>query len=298
MGKKLTTQEFIEKVKAIHGNRYDYSLVNYRGAHKKINIICLKHGVFVQTANNHYRGNNCPKCYADILKNSRKDDYNSFISKVKKLNNKYDYSLVEYVDSQTKVKIICSEHGVFEQTPNNHITKKQGCPICGGSKKLTTDIFIQRAKKIHNNKYDYSKSLYMGMEVKIDIICSKHGIFKQVPKHHLNNHGCPICNESKGEKAVAKYLDDNNIKYIRQKRFNDCRNKHPLSFDFYVPKNNILIEYDGIQHFEINEHFGGKKGLEHIQKNDGIKNKYCKNNNIKLIRIKYNENIKNKLELI
>jgi len=291
MSKKLSLKEFIQKAKQIHGNKYDYSLVDYKNNKTKIKIICPEHGIFEQTPNNHIsKKYKCPKCKTLSTK--------EFINRAKQVhNNKYDYSLTDYKNKRTKVKIICPEHGIFEQLAEYHLSGS-GCKKCSYIFGYTTKKFIDKAEQIHNNKYDYSLTNYINSRMKIKIICPKHGIFEQVAKDHLSGNGCPICNESKGEKAVAKYLDENNIQYIKQKRFNDCKNVKPLPFDFYIPKHNILIEYNGIQHYEAIEFFDDVKGLKYRQLNDTIKINYCVSNNIKLIIIKFNENIKNKLNFI
>ena len=114
----------------------------------------------------------------------------------------------------------------------------------------------------------------------------------------MNGEGCWKCKESKGEKIIGKFLINNHIKYERQYKFNNCRNIIPLSFDFYLSNYNTCVEFDGIQHFKSIEYWGGIKNLNYIKKCDKIKNDYCKNNNIKLIRIRYNENIIDKLKNI
>lgn len=123
-----------------------------------------------------------------------------------------------------------------------------------------------------------------------------HGEFKQSPDHHINRkHGCPRCNESKGENEIRSILDLNKIKYINQYKFPDCKNKNELPFDFYLPDSNTCIEFNGIQHYKPVLYFGGIDKFKQQQINDNIKKEYCKNNNIKLIIIRYNEVIKNKL---
>ena len=119
------------------------------------------------------------------------------------------------------------------------------------------------------------------------ITCQKHGDFHQTPHNHLAGNGCPICRESKGESQIAKWLDDNNIKYIRQHRFPDCKFKLPLPFDFYLPKHNICIEYQGIQHFKPRSKFGGVKEFEKMKERDMIKVKYCNEKGISLLVISY-----------
>ena len=158
--------------------------------------------------------------------------------------------------------------------------------------------FSDKAKIIHNNKYDYSLINYVNSKTKIKIICPKHGIFEQTPLKHLNNQGCPICKESKGEKEIKKYLLNNKIKFEIQKSFKNCKYKSLLKFDFYLPEHNICIEYDGKQHFEIIDYWGGKVEYDLIKIRDNIKTDYCNKNNIKLIRIKYNEIITEKLNFL
>lgn len=128
------------------------------------------------------------------IKSNRED----FIKKSNIIhNNLYDYSLVEYVNNKTKVKIICKYHGVFEQRPDNHING-QHCPICGNSIKdnklrWNTDKFIKKSNLIHNYLYDYSLVEYTSSKEKVSIICNKHGKFKQSPTQHILGQGCNSC---------------------------------------------------------------------------------------------------------
>ena len=282
---QLTTEEFIKRCEKKHDNKYDYSLVNYKNINTRVKIICPEHGIFEQIPSNHLSGGKCPICNNPTSK---------FIEKCNSIhNNKYDYRLINYKDNKTKIKIICPIHGIFEQCPNNH--HYNGCPKCGGVNKTTED-FIYESKKIHNDKYDYSLSIYDGTFNKLKIICPKHGIFIQSADNHLRGKGCPICNESKGEIKIRKILKQFNISFTSQKRFKYCSDIKSLPFDFYLPEHNICIEYDGIQHFESIKYFGGEKSLFGVQKRDQIKNEYCKNNNIKLIRIKNIKQIENVLK--
>jgi len=287
MNKRITKEDFSKKANLIQGDKYDYSLVVYKNSYSKIKILCKEHGEFEQTPKNHLKGQGCPKC-GIIKKNlSNRKNTSWFINKAKQIHSeKYDYSLVDYVISKTKIKIICKEHGEFEQIANDHLNG-YGCPKCGKNKKLTTSEFIKSANKIHNNKYDYSLIMFSNAKNCIEIVCNKHGIFKQRLDHHLNGCGCPICRESKGERKIRNWLELNNIKFEFQKTFKDCKNKKVLPFDFYLPEKNILIEYDGIQHFNEKNNFGGKNNLSKIQKNDKIKNNFAKENNINMIRISY-----------
>ena len=191
--KKITTKEFIEEAKKVHGNKYDYSKVTYTKAKEKICIICPIHGEFWQTPDNHIHGKKCPKCRNRIKKTTEQ-----FIKEARKIHgNKYDYKKVEYVNNSTKVCIICPIHGEFWQTPKQHL-KGHGCPKCAFEKNKDVnrgnlEEFIQHAKGIHGDRYDYSKVEYVNNRTKVCIICKEHGEFWQKPYNHLSGKGCPKC---------------------------------------------------------------------------------------------------------
>ncbi len=208
-----------------------------------------------------------------------------FINEAKKVHNdKYDYSEVNYKTNKDKVEIICSIHGSFWQKPNDHLMGR-GCPVCKNRK--TTEQFIKEAREKHNNRYEYYKSIYTTSEEAVEIICPIHGSFFQAPHIHLRGSGCPVCNFSRGELQIAKELRKKKIKFVLQKRFKDCKNINTLPFDFYLPEQNTCIEYDGEQHFRAIEYFGGEEGLERRKKNDKIKNDFCSNKKMQLIRIPF-----------
>jgi hypothetical protein len=295
MGKtsKKSIGEFMELSKKVHGDEYDYSLVNYQGTKIKIKIICKKHGIFETTPYSHYGlKSKCPKCQID----KRILDTNKFIEKCKKVHgDEYDYSLSNYKCWTEKTKIICKEHGIFEQSPNSHISNKQGCPKCRLIKlknrlsdlKLSQDEFIEKCKLIHGDKYDYSLVDYKLAINKVKIICPKHGIFEQVAGcHYIQKQGCPKCKSSKGETKIEQFLIKNFIRYERQKTFKDCKNKRYLPFDFYLSELNTCIEYNGKQHYIETEYWNHNK-LEQTMKHDSIKKEYCDKNNIELLIIKY-----------
>ena len=156
-------------------------------------------------------------------------------------------------------------------------------------KKLTKEEFIKRAKLIHGNKYDYSLVNYIDSKSPVKIICPFHGIFEQKPNNHLNKHNCPKCKSSKGEITIRNYLLKNNIIFEEQKRFKECKDKLPLSYDFYLPKENLLIEYNGIQHYESVETFGGKKKFLYQQHNDELKREFVEKSGIRLLTISYKD---------
>lgn len=292
---RYNTNEWIEEAKKVHGEKYDYSKVEYFKNSSKISIICKEHGEFLQTPANHIKGKNCPKCSGHFM------DKNFFLDKAKQIykdksgNPLYDYSLVEYLDSSTHVTIICNkldsvtdkEHGVFSKTPNKHLGG-QGCPLCGiesGSLKnrLSNEVFL---KKAFTDEYEYLTE-YVTAKTKIHIKCKKCGHkFWQEAFSHLSGCGCPICNESKLEKEVTKYLNEQGIRHEKQKKFKWLGRQ---SLDFYLPDYNVAIECQGIQHFEAKNFFGGDNGLKEIVKRDNSKLKKCLSNNIVMIYVIDNE---------
>ena len=190
---RSNTENFIEKAIEIHGNRYDYSKVDYKSATTKVTIICPTHGKFEQTPNNHLRSQGCPDCGLESRSELRRDSIDNFIKKAKEVHgDKYDYSKVDYKTNRTKVTIICPTHGEFRQVPNSHL-QSNGCPKCGGKTKLTVSDFIKKAKEVHGNKYDYSKVDYKNNSTKVTIVCSAHGKFEQAPNNHFSGKGCPKC---------------------------------------------------------------------------------------------------------
>lgn len=282
--KKFTPEVIIKEAKKIHGDTYDYS--NIKFLKKNIIIInCRKHGEFKQNFHSHITGSGCVKCLNNV------PTQEEFIERlISKRGNEYDYSLVKYVNSRTPIEISCSIHGVFKQTPRNHLYGGK-CPICLELEKITTETFIERSISIHGNKYNYDKVKYTDCKGMVQITCDMHGDFLQRADIHLAGSGCPTCNKSKGELKIRKILENKNIQFIPQKKFPDCKDIKTLAFDFYVPKLNLCIEFDGKQHFEIVEYFGGEKEFKLIQKRDEIKNNYCRDNNIKLLRIRYDQDI-------
>jgi very-short-patch-repair endonuclease len=163
---------------------------------------------------------------------------------------------------------------------------------------FTTEEFIGKSKLKHDNKYDYSLVEYKNLRSKVKIICPVHGVFEQKADAHKDGNGCFRCNDSKGEKEIALILEEMKIKYYREFSFKECSYKDILYFDFYLPELNILIEYDGEQHYKPIKYLGGEERYLEQKKKDEIKNNFCFKNNITLLRIKYNEDIREKLTFI
>jgi hypothetical protein len=294
----LNTQEFIIKSNKKHNNFYDYSLVEYETSHKKIKIICKKHGIFEQTPNSHLNGRGCPFCSNLKSSLSRISNKKDFINKSIKIHGeKYNYNQIDYIRSNEKVKIICSKHGLFLQTPNNHLNG-MGCKECANEqlsqdRRSSLDDFKKKCVYLFGDKFDYTESIYINNHTPINIKCNKHNfVFKQTPISHLSgNNGCIFCNNrSIGEQIIIKFLEEHNIKYIQQKTFKDCKYKILLPFDFYIKSHNLLIEYNGKQHYEYIHYFHkNEKGFLEQKKRDKIKRDFSKTKNIKLLDISYKD---------
>ena len=208
-GVSINQDEVIGNFKNVHGNKYNYSKVDYINTHFKVIIICKIHGEFKQSPSTHKQGSGCPKCYGNIKKNNTE-----VINEFKNIyGNKYDYSQVNYISTHSKVKIICKKHGVFEQSPAMHKSGRN-CPKCSG-RGMSSSEWIKDFKIVHGNIYDYSLVNYKGSEIKIKIVCNKHGVFNQKPIQHKNGGGCPKC-----ALDVNRYTLENVIKKFKEKHGN------------------------------------------------------------------------------
>jgi len=267
-----TTEQFIEKARKIHGNKYDYSLVEYNTTHTKVKIICPEHGIFEQKPSNHLNGQRCSACVGN-----RKISKLSIIENAKKIHDdKYDYSLVEYKDMFTNIKIICPIHGIFEQLPMNHIHHHGGCKFCSNNVKYTNDQFIEKARKIHGDKYDYSLVDYKNRSGNIIIICKEHGEFNQIASSHIRGEGCPKCSmsgTSYKEKELLNFIEEN---YNGEIIENSRSIISPLELDIYLPDLKLAFEFNGLYwHNEL-----------YVDKNYHLnKTKLCEENGIHLVHI-------------
>lgn len=293
MSKKSTTEEFIEKARAVHGDKYDYSKVEYKGNKIKVCIICPIHGEFWQRPNDHLSGYGCKLC-ANFENGERcKSNIDEFIKKAEQIHTgKYDYSKVEYINNHTKVCIICPIHGEFWQIPNLHLLG-HGCPYCANCKKIDENAFLERAKAVHGAKYDYSQVEFVDSKTYVNIICSKHGSFWQTPESHLRGAGCPRCSSSRGEKEIERFLNILGVNFQPQYQINleqKMFSRNNIRVDFYLPKYSTIIEFNGKQHYEYNSFFYKNRDDFDIQvERDKRLKEYCKNNKINLIIIKYKD---------
>lgn len=356
-----SNEEYINSVNSIHHYKYDYTAVNYKNSQTKIEIICPIHGSFLMKPNSHYNGQGCPKCGRISAKENIALDYSVFLGRAEKIHkNHYEYLEESYKNYTTKMKMFCTEHGFFTQTPHSHISMKTGCPKCGhiqsglsnqkgwdnvhdmfkevhGSRynydentyidvttkmrmfceihgwftqkpyqhyggsgcnncaieevhekqKITFTEFKKRSILIHGSRYKYSKDTYVDIFTPIKITCVKHGEFYQKPRDHYRGSGCTKCLSSRGENMIRLILQELEIEFEEQKTFENLIYKNRLKCDFFLPNENLVIEYNGLQHYEPISVFGGIQGLRETQKRDLIKYDYLSNNKIGLIIIRY-----------
>ena len=278
----MNTIEFIKRSREVHGDKYDYSKVDYVNPKTKVCIICSKHGEFWQKPYNHLNGQGCSKCRYELLSSNYRKEQSKFIDECEKIHhNKYDYSKVEYKNWKTKVCIICPEHGEFWQMPMAH-RHGQGCPKCAnedkvGKFRLGKEKFIEKSREIHGDKYDYSKVEYVVTRHPVTIICPIHGEFLQTPENHIQGKGCPMCANSlsKAENNIYDFL----CQYIDKEKIvrRDRSVLGNLELDIFIPSLSIAIEYNGLRWHS--EKFNKDKNY-HLNKL-----KKCNEKGIKLIQI-------------
>lgn len=295
MGRQRTHEEFIKLVEEILGNEYKV-VGTYKNCHTKILMKHLKCGYEYYTEPNNiiHKKTKCPNCDS-----SRKKTHKEFLKNIYDLvGNEYNV-IGEYINNRTKIRFkhnICNNE--FYMKPNLFLNGDR-CPICSNRIHKDENDIKKLVSKLGNNEYELVK---YGINVMDNSTIIKHIKCNKTFNMRFNNfqqgQRCPYCKTvSKGEEKIRKFLNDNNIKFVEQKKFKNCKYKRELPFDFQIFINNsfILLEYDGIQHFE--ESFPNSS-LEIIKKRDNIKNKFCKDNNINLYRINYTDfnNIENILK--
>lgn len=285
MGKIKTTEKFIKQMSVLSP---DIEILGeYTGVRKKIKCRCKLDGYeWMAIPDRLLFGTGCKKC-ADRAKTKTHDD---FVKELKLINENI-VILGKYKNINEKIKCKCNICGSEWETRPNHLLNGHGCNKC-----ISAKVGMLRAKTHEQflidlyaiNKGIEILSRYKNARTKLKCKCKvDDNEWMATPNDLLSGYGCPKCSESKGERAVADILSKRRVRYIREHKFDDCVHLNKLPFDFYLPDQNICIEYDGVQHFEPCEYFGGAKTFEVIRKRDLIKTNYCKSNGIKLIRIPY-----------
>lgn len=294
-----STPQFIAEARKVHGNVYEYSKTNYVNAHTHVVITCVVHGDFMQTPSSHTNTKTgCPKCGNIAVSEKLRNSTEYFIARAREVHGDlYNYNAVEYgTNGRDKVIIGCPQGHQFEQSPEDHLAGK-GCIRCAGVVRYTTEEFIAAAREVHGNLYNYELVDYQANNKPVKIICANHGVFKQSYINHvLNKSGCQVCSPvaSAPERTIYEEMYRWGLKFRFQKRFPDCRHVGLLAFDFYIPipnKPGIIVEYDGVQHTQAIEAWGGEEGLIERQTRDRIKDEYCAEKEITMIRITYNDNL-------
>ena len=250
------TDEFIKKAREVHGDTYDYGNTNYVSAKKKVKITCPIHGDFLQQPNIHLSGGGCPDCGIQRMKDSQRFTTDDFIKRAKEVHGDYyDYSNVNYINSGTKVQIVCPIHGVFQMAPRKHVNTKQGCPECGKIKigdtfRSNTLDFIKKSREEHGDKYDYSLVDYKKNNIPVKIICPIHGEFEQIPQNHLAGSGCPDCSK---ESVLQSRTYDNDDFIRKSKEIHGEKYDYSLvdytvstdSVDIICPKHGVFSQQAG-----------------------------------------------------
>ena len=273
---------------------FGYKLLStkYIHSHKKLKIQCNKGHIYEVNFSNFKNGKRCPYCSGNH-KYSKKE--------VEEYIELYNYKLLssEYKNNRTKLVVQCDKGHIYNTTFDNFKRGKR-CPKCANNKKLKHEDV---KKYIENFNYKLLSNEYKNNRTKLTIQCDEGHIYECSFDNFKKGNRCPYCRTFKGEIKIEEILKNNKINYIPQYKFEDCKFKRKLPFDFYLPNYNCCIEYDGRQHYYISEYFGGQNGFIDTKIRDTIKNKYCKDNNIKLIRIPYweinniEEILKNELNL-
>jgi len=246
-GFPMTNQTFIERSKQIHDSFYSYEKTNFIRSHTKIVVTCPIHGDFRTKPCNHLNGSGCMLCGREKTTKARRLNQKDFLQRIKEIHeDTYIFDNTEYVNSRTKVSLICRKHGLIKMSPRE-LLSGNGCNLCGHERtRLERNDFIKRAKEKHGDIYDYDKTLYETKRKKVIITCKKHGDFEQLPLHHLKGNGCRRCinkTEGKLREILCELIPKSEI--ISEKIIFNLKR-----MDFYIPELSLYIELDGEQHFK------------------------------------------------
>ena len=263
----------------------------YNNANTKLLHYCTIHNFYWETTpQSILEGHGCPKCNSEKISKKNTMSHQWYVDELKK-NNPTTIAVEQYINMRTPILHKCLIHNLEWITTPSSTLQGCGCIKCKGEKISNNFLksheqYVEELKEINPNIVVLEQ--YLGANIPILHKCLKDGNEWYVsPSSILNGYGCPQCRETKGERRIRIYLDKHHITYKYQQLFDDCIDIKPLPFDFYLSDYNIAIEYDGKQHFEPVEHFGGKEGYEYTIRHDKIKTEYCKNNGILLLRIPY-----------
>lgn len=294
---KRTKEDLLNIIEKYYPNKYDCSKVNYINTRTPVTLVCnqcnKEFNLEPQHIVRNYIKELCPHC----RKNQEiQSNYNLFLDRLAISSLHVIPNSNNFINYKQLMGFTCTECGnQFESTPDNLLNSDIGCPICAEQSRRktrthTTEQFINDAKNVHGNTYNYDKTIYLGRHKNLTITCPKHGDFIIEAGDHLQGSGCPKCSQTKGERLVQTYLDKYNISYQIQVTFKDVKfHQQRIRVDFYIKSLNTIIEYNGKQHYEPIEYFGGKEKFEKQVERDNDLRQYCKENNIRLIEISYQQ---------
>ena len=287
-------EDILKSFRETHGDKYQYNKDDYKNSSSKLRINCPKHDEFLQDVTSHKHGQGCPKCGRERISKFLTTPWEEVLESFRETHkDEYEYTPETYTLLETPMEMFCKKHGRFKQTPKNH-RNGSGCQECGRERiseflTLSWEEVLKSFKEVHRDEYDYNEDTYTRTQEKMEMICKKHGVFLQTPMTHKQGTGCPVCSSSTGEKEITHLLNDLMIEFEPQKKYKELGKKR---FDFYIPSINTIIEYNGIQHYEPKDFFGGEKSFKSIVRNDNIKKQYCLDNGINYEIIRYDEDTK------
>lgn len=289
---RLTNDEFLRRSYSINPNIE--ILEEYKNQHTKIKCRCkIDNHEWFPLPQSLMRGHGCPKCSQRKASVNYRKSHEKFIEEMKVIHPDYEI-LDTYECNKSVLRYKCNVCGDIRKSTADNLLRGDMCQSCFAKTRRTSNETFKKRLEDKNPDIELV-SKYVDTNTKIKVRCKLHGCeWYVLPTNAVRTCGCHVCNETSGEKEVAKALDKYNILYDAQHRFEECRNVRPLPFDFFLPEYNMCIEYDGQQHFEPVT-FGGcsketaEKNLFDTKKRDEIKDKFCSENNIKLLRIKYNQ---------
>lgn len=284
---KMSTEEFVKRAREIHGDKYDYSLVEYVNAQTKVKIICPIHGIFEQKPSMHLQGQGCSRCFADRTSKRLRKTKEQFLQEMYELyGDQYDFTNSVYNGTHEQMTVVCKDHGEFVRTPHELLDGK-GCHVCMPNMMLNTQTFIQKARMVHGDRYSYDKVKYVDIHTKVCITCDKHGDFWQEPNYHINcGNGCPFCGHeecgrklSEQKRYTQKQFEEQSIK-VHGHRYDYSQSRYIDSkHDVYV----ICPDHGGFWQ-NAGEHMCGA-GCPMCNRRNGEERvaRYLKENNINFI---------------
>ena len=304
-----------EKLKILSKEKNYTLLSNYVDSKTKVKCKCnICNYEWEAIPGNLLKGSGCYKCgrrstgeklkelytigsenYIRVSKTYNKnpiDKQKWFLERATILHPEYDYSNTIYRGSTENISIICPKHGEFTIYAGNFLYKNVSCPVCKQEeKRKTSEEFQEELKNINSNTILLNN--YVNWDIKVKVQCKKCGnIWESFPLNLLRGRSCPKCNQSKGEKAIEKVLNENNIEHLIQYQIkvpSSINSSGNAYIDFYLPDYNLFIEYNGIQHYIPIEYFGGKLSYEHQFIRDNYIKQYCTEHNIELLEISYTQ---------